>query len=72
MITYSRITQLSLPAIAMIDSRQLEEHAANARLHHSVASAMGAADEADIATRTEGRISLVLSKRNRRIEQEGA
>lgn len=71
MIPYSRLTQLSLPAIAMVDSATLEEHAHNARLHHAVASAMGSAVEADIATRTEGRIALVLSKRNRRIEQEG-
>lgn len=71
MIPYSRLTQLSLPAIAMVDSATLEIHAHNARLHHAFASAMGSAEEADIATRTENRIALILSKRNRRIEQEG-
>lgn len=71
MTTYSKVTQLGLPAIAMMCSADLERHAANARLHHAVASAMGSAAEADIATRTENRISLVLTKRNRRIEQEG-
>lgn len=67
--TYAKVTQLGLPAIAMIESSQLEGHAANARLHHAVASAMGSADEADIATRTENRIAQILARRNRAIEQ---
>lgn len=71
MTPYSKVTQLSIQAIAMMASVDLERHAATARLHHYVASAMGCRAEADLASRTEGRITLVLSKRNRRIEQEG-
>jgi D-serine deaminase-like pyridoxal phosphate-dependent protein len=71
-MTYSQITKLSTPAFAMMCSADLERHALNARLHHSVASAMGCPREADIASRTEGIIALVLSKRNRAIEQRGA
>jgi hypothetical protein len=71
-MTYSQITKLSTSAIAMICSADLERHAYNARLHHSIASAMGCSREADLATRTEGIITLVLSKRNRDVERRNS
>jgi hypothetical protein len=69
MTPYSKLVQLSIGALAMMPSEELERHAATAHLHHRMAAVTGASQEADLATRTQNWISLVLSKRNRAIER---
>lgn len=71
MTPYSKFVQLGISALAMMPSEELERHAATAHLHHRMAAAAGAGEEADVATAAQNRIAIILSKRNRAIEHGG-